>query len=51
MVSAKGLIMTGKKTEQLLDFYPEERPIAYQLLVKWTSWLGLLKSWQIGITV
>lgn len=31
MVSAKGLYYDGKKTEQLLDFYPEERPIAYQL--------------------
>ncbi len=31
MVSAKGLYYDGKKTEKLLDFCPEESPIAFQL--------------------
>ncbi len=31
MVSAKGLYYEGKKTETLLEFHPEESPIAYQL--------------------
>ncbi len=31
MVSAKGLYYDGKKTEELLKFYPEEAPIAYQI--------------------
>lgn len=31
MVSAKGLYYDGKRTGRLLDFYREERPIAYQL--------------------
>ncbi len=31
MVSAKGLYYDGKRTEELLNYYPEEEPIAYQL--------------------
>jgi tRNA-dihydrouridine synthase B len=31
MVSAKGLYYGDKNTGKLLEFYPEERPIAYQL--------------------